>query len=151
MAKKAKQPSFDEVLASLRTYKFDVEPVAGVANQVRVSKYGCAAVIKDGGKELVPVQVVKPGIVVNGEIGHILDKGYQKYVKTPDAERPATADHFKSLHRFSEELKQVTGSISLYNEGLGTVSDEYMYDRVKGRNLPEDERPTPAWELPAAK
>jgi hypothetical protein len=151
VAKKAKQPSFDEVLANLRTYKFDVAPATGVANQVQVSKYGCAAVLKDGGKGAVPLAVIRPGIVVNGEIGHILDKGYQKYVKTATTERPATADHFRSLHRFSEELKQVTGAISHYNEGLGTVSDEYMYDRVKGRNLPEDERPTPAWELPAAK
>ena len=145
MGKKVKPLSFDEILANLRTYKFDVAPAAGVANQV--SKYGCAAVIRDGGKG----QVLKPGILVNGEIGHILDKGYQKFVKTPSAERPATAGHLKDLHRFSEELKQATNATSFYNEGLGTVSDEYMYDCVKGRNLPENERPRPAWELPAAK
>lgn len=151
MGKKVKPLSFDEILANLRTYKFDVAPASGVANQVQISKYGCAAVIRDAGKGMVPVQVVKPGILVHGEIGHILDKGFQKFVKTATAERPATAAHLKDLHRFSEELKQATNAVSLYNEGLGTVSDEYMYDRVKGRNLPEAERPTPAWELPAAK
>ena len=151
MGKKVKPLSFDEILTNLRTVGFDVAPAIGVANQVQVTKYGCAAVIKDSGKGMVPTQVVKPGILVNGEIGHILDKGFQKLIKTPTAERPATATHFKDLHRFSEELKQATNAVSLYNEGLGTVSDEYMYDRVKGRNLPENQRPTPAWELPSTK
>ncbi len=85
---------------------------------------------------------------MNGEIGHVLDKGYQKFIKTPHAERPATADHLRSLHKFSEELRQAIGAVSLYNESMGTVSDEYMYDRVKGRTLPESERPVPAWEQP---
>jgi len=38
-----------------------------------------------------------------------------------------------AIHRFSEELKQLTGDIDLYNESLGTTSDVYLYDRLKGR------------------
>ena len=38
--------------------------------------------------------------------------------------------------------------MTLYNEALGTVSDAYLYDRVKGRDLPESQRPVPAWEQP---
>jgi hypothetical protein len=96
-----------------------------------------------------PVAVIgRAGVLESGEIGHILDKGYQKFIKSAHHEVPATADHLRSLHKFSEELRQLTGNISLYNESLGTVSDEYMYDRVKGRNLPESQRPKPAWALP---
>jgi hypothetical protein len=184
MAKKTKQPSFDEVLNTLRGYKFDVAPLSAVANAsartVRVSKYGCAALIAPAFSEGVgsapaggsgaitaqgrltptekgpasgpvaaPVAIIgRAGVLVGDEIGHILDKGYQKFIKTPHSEQPATADHLRSLHRFSEELRQLTGNVSLYNESLGTVSDEYMYDRVKGRNLPESQRPKPAWALP---
>jgi hypothetical protein len=183
MAKKTKQPSFDEVLSTLRSFKFDVAPASVVANgsarTVRVSKYGCAALLAPGsdgvgptpaggsgaitaqgrlgfigrgpsGAPLAPAVAIvgRAGVLIGDEIGHILDKGYQKFVKTAHAEQPATADHLRNLHRFSEELRQLTGNISLYNESLGTVSDEYMYDRVKGRNLPEDERPKPAWVLP---
>ena len=36
-----------------------------------------------------------------------------------------------------------------YNESLGTVSDSYMYDRVKDRDLPESKRPQRAWDKPA--
>jgi hypothetical protein len=90
--------------------------------------------------------VVRPGVLVKGEIAIILDKGYQKFIKTADAERAATADDLRSLHKFTEELRQGLGGTSLYNESMGTVSDEYMYDRVKGRTLPESQRPVPAWE-----
>ena len=38
--------------------------------------------------------------------------------------------------------------ISLYNEGLGTVSEAYMYDRVRDRDLPEAERPKRPWQQP---
>lgn len=146
--RKTQQPTFDQCLATLRGYKFDVgEPgaVAKPAGAVRVAKYGCAAVIAPGSG--VPAQtVVRGGVVAGGEIGFVLDKGYQKFIKTADAERAATANDLRSLHRFNEELQQALGGTSLYNQSLGTVSDEYMYDRVKGRNLPENERAVPAWE-----
>jgi hypothetical protein len=49
----------------------------------------------------------------------------------------------QGIHTFSEELKQLTGAISLYNESLGTTSDLYEYDRLKGREAAE-----PAVERP---
>ncbi len=152
MAKKVKQPSFDDVLATLRGYKFDVAPSQAVAKPVhafQISKYGCAAVLV-AGTTTPAAALIKPGVVIAGEIGFVLDRGYQKFIKTPSSERAATADQLKALHRFTEELRQATGGVSLYNEAMGTVSNESWYDRVKGRNLPEAERPTPAWELPVA-
>ncbi len=145
---KAKQPTFDECLATLRSYKFDVGAPSGVAKPAgsqQVSKYGCAAVIAPA-KGIPAATVVRPGLLVKNEIAIILDKGFQKFIKTADSERAATADDLRSLHKFTEELRQGLGGTSLYNESLGTVSDEYMYDRVKGRTLPEAQRPVPAWE-----
>jgi hypothetical protein len=94
--------------------------------------------------------VVRPGVVIGGEIAQLVDRGFQKFFRTSKAEFPATADRLKTLHQFVEELKEVTGSVTLYNEALGTVSDAYLYDRVKGRDLPEGERPVPAWDQPGA-
>ncbi|RRA50077.1 hypothetical protein D1Y84_09845 [Acidipila sp. EB88] len=116
---------------------------------MQVAKYGCAAIIS-AVKGAPAAMVVKPGVLIDGEIGHVLDRGYQKFIKTHSVTRPATAEYLRALHRFSEELRQAIGGISLYNESMGSVSDEYMYDRVKGRNLPESERPQPAWEQPVA-
>jgi hypothetical protein len=83
---------------------------------------------------------------VGGEISKLVDKGYQKFLKTTKTEIAATADHLKALHGFSEELKEGLGMASLYNESLGTVSESYQYDRVKDRDLPAKSRPKRPWE-----
>jgi hypothetical protein len=147
MPKKVKPLTYDEILSQLRTLKFDVREVPGVANQVQVSKYGAAAVLtpaKDGGGAAF---VTKPGLVFGGEIAHLLDRGFQKFFKSKHIELPATADRLKAEHLFAEELREVTGEVSLYNEALGSVSDEYMYDRVKGRDKDGPAKGLAPWEL----
>jgi hypothetical protein len=138
MAKTQKQPTFDEVLSVLGNEKFDVSPAGEGANRAagarRVSKYGIAAEVapsneKDGSVRLL----AKPGVLLDGEISRILDRGYQKFFKTTKLEIPATADSLRNLHKFSEELKEASGAQVLYNEAMGTTSDVYTYDRVKGR------------------
>ena len=136
MAKKAQQRSFNEVISNLGTQRFDVAPTQVGAkrgpNTFQVSKYGCAAEIgpaADGSVEMVS----RPGWVLNGEISRLLDRGYQKFLKTAKLEIPATAERLRAIHDFSEELKEAVGGMSLYNESLGTTSDVYRYDRVKGR------------------
>ncbi len=66
-------------------------------------------------------------------MSRLLDRGYQKFIKTSQYELPASASQLQAIHAFSEELKQLTGAISLYNESLGTTSDVYQYDRLMGR------------------
>lgn len=151
LKRNSKRPNFDQALATLRDYKFDVGSPASVANvsgSVHVAKYGCAAVIAPSSAGATVI--ARPGVLLNGEIGQLVDRGFQKFIKSGHAERAATAEDLRSLHRFGEELRQALGVQSLYNESIGTVSDEYMYDRVKGRNLPEAQRPKPAWEQPVA-
>ena len=147
MAKKTKQASFDEVLSKLGNKHFDVSPACegasrGSGRMYRVAKYGCAAEIAEntvdttdrgGGGEAAVRLLARPGWVLGGEISRILDRGYQKFLATAKLQVPATADHLKDLHKFSEELKEAIGQLVLYNEAMGTTSDVYMYDRVKGR------------------
>jgi hypothetical protein len=140
MAKKIQQHTFDDVVAMLGNEKFDVSPAADGANRSagarRVSKYGCAAEIAPAGSKDAPVRLVaRGGWVLQGEIAQLVDRGYQKFFKTSRLEIPATADHLRSLHQFNEELKEAAGALVLYNEALGTTSDAYLYDRLKGREL----------------
>jgi hypothetical protein len=124
----------------LGSQRFDVAPAqegakAGTKRTTQafqVRKYGCAAEIAPAPDGSVQV-LARPGWVLNGEISRLLDRGYQKFLKTSHLEIPATADHLRAIHEFSEELKETTGSMTLYNESLGTTSDVYEYDRVKGR------------------
>lgn len=136
MAKKTLSRSFNDVLALLGGQRFDVAPAQEgarrVSNAVQVRKYGCAAEIAtapDGRVEIVS----RPGWLINGEIARLLDRGYQKFLKTSKLEIPATADHLRALHEFGEELNEAIGGTTLYNEALGTTSNVYNYDRIKGR------------------
>lgn len=150
MAKKTKQPTFDEVVTGLRSKGFDVvsvQGVAGAASAVQVEKHGCAAILVPGAADVSVAYAVRPGVKLGGEISRIVDRGFQKFLKTNKLEIAATAEYLHSLHRFSEEIKEVAGQISLYNESLGSVSDRYLYDRVVGRDLPKAAREPRPWEL----
>ena len=148
MAKKLKPKSFDEAVNWFRNNGFDVLEAPGTEGRVFLKKYGVSAAIErapDGGVKIFAY----PGYLVGGEISKLVDEGYQKKLKTSKTEVAATADHLKALHQFAEELKEGTSGISLYNESLGTVSAEYQYDRVRGRDLPEAERPKRPWQKAA--
>src|SRR6202789_2017103 len=137
MAKKIPSQRFNDVLALLGGQRFDVAPAQEGArrtpNAVQVRKYGCAANIAaapDGSVEIL----ARPGWLLNGEIARLLDRGYQKFIKTSKLEIPATADHLRAIHEFSEELNEAIGATILYSQALGTTSNVYSYDRVKGRD-----------------
>ena len=136
MAKKTQQRSFNDVLSTLGSQRFDVAPAQEGAKRTpsafQVRKYECAAEIADAGDGTVAL-LARPGFVLGGEISRLLDRGYQKFLKTSRLEIPATADHLRAVHNFTQELNEAIGATSLYNESLGTTSDRYVYDRVKGR------------------
>jgi hypothetical protein len=136
MAKKTPQKTFNDVLAVLGSQRFDVAPAQEGAKRsskaFQVRKHGCAAEIAEAPDGTV-LMLARPGLLLNGEISRLVDRGYQKFFKSSKLEIPATADHLRALHEFSEELKEAAGATSLYNEALGTTSDVYNYDRVKGR------------------
>ena len=137
MAGKEKAPTFNQLVDALRAESFEVASSSAASNAVQVSKNGVAAILAPSGagkgEGSAAALVVTPGILVKGEIARLLDRGYQKFIKTSKMEIPATADHLRSLHEFSEELNEVIGGTTLYNKALGTTSDVYHYDRVQGR------------------
>ena len=144
MARKSRNPNFDQTLEILRAHSFEVAPFSGTAGGVLVTKHGAGAVLVPGNDSPLAFWE-RPGAVFGGEVARLVDRGYQKFLKTSKYELPATAAQLEAIHLFSEELSQLTGAISLYNEGLGTTSDLYEYDRLKGRDAAEA-APIRPWE-----
>lgn len=152
VSRKSRNPNFEQTLERLRAHSFDATPSAEVAGGVQVSKYGAGAVLVERPREKAPAQgaeiafAVAPGALAGGRVARLVDRGHQKFIQTPEFELPATASQLQAIHRFAEELKQLTGAIDLYNEALGTISDLYVYDRLKGREAvhPAPQRP---WDL----
>jgi len=149
MPKKPARPTFEQCMGTLRERGFEVSPFKGSAGGMLVSKHGVAAALapaaetESGSASFLE----RPGILVRGEIARLLDRGYQKFIKTAQFELPATAGQLQAIHQFQEELTQAIGGISLYNQSLGTTSDLYEYDRLRGRE--QDQEPTGKrpWEL----
>jgi hypothetical protein len=142
--RKSPNPNFYQILESLRAHSFDVSPSVEIAGGQLVSKHGAGAVLVAAADQNAPaVFAVRPGALVGTQVARLLDRGYQKFIKTPKFELPATASQLQAIHQFTEELAQLTGGINLYNESLGTTSDLYQYDRLKGRETaqPASSRP----------
>ena len=134
-----KVPTFQERLNTVRAAGFTVQPQG---KGVRVSRGDGAVDLNDAGGAVHIEE--RAGILISGEIGMLVDGGFQKFFRTPSGGRiPATADHLKALHSFEEDLKEALGQKSLYNESLGTVSTFYQYDRVEDRDRGVPKR---AWD-----
>lgn len=132
--------TFEDSVSQLRAAGFETLP--DIAGRVRVLRSGIAAVIESGGAK--PQLVERAGVVLGNEIGTLVDGGFQKFFRAPSGVRkPAVASELKAIHEFEEDLRESLGLVSLYNQSLGSVSNQYLYDRVKGRDSGGPKKP---WE-----
>ena len=130
-------PTLEERLQTLQQGGFTV--TRDGSNRARLSRGLCTALVdeKDGAPN-----VVRVGLAIGKEIGVLTDLGYQKVFETETHRRePALADQLKAIHAFTEDLREGLGLTSLYNEGLGTVNERHVYDRVKDRDAGVPSRP----------
>jgi hypothetical protein len=144
MAKKSTTTrAYDEAVAWLRAHGFELLDAPGVQDRVFLKKNNCSAAVEKTEDGRVRI-FAYPGALVGGEITKLVNRGYQQFLKTTKTETPATDERLHALHQFTEEMKEAIGADSLYNESLGTVSENYVYDRVKGRETAES-RKDPPW------
>lgn len=118
------------LLPRLQTAGFAVEDQG--AGRIRVSKYGCAAVLEATASG-EPQFATPPGRLLGERIAPLVDRGFQKFWQEEQRRLPALAEQLKSLAAFQKDLRGVMGMTTLYNEALGTVSSRYVYDRLEGR------------------
>lgn len=138
MGKAAAPRTLQAILESLKSTSFEV--AAQPNGSHLISKYGAAAIL--GADKSI---LAGPGALVHGQIAVLLDRGFQKFLKTAEFELPATAAQLADIHRFTEELDQLIGAKILFNQALGTTSDLYHYDRIKGREA-EERRGSAPWQ-----
>lgn len=133
--------TFSDRIDQARSAGFQVS--AGPQGATRVSRDGIACDVREGAEGLPDLSLT--GALAGNEIASLVELGYQKVWQTSSGKRlPATADHLKALHAFTEDLREALGLTSLYNEGLGTVNQVHLYDRVVDRDLKHEKKP---WEV----
>ncbi len=138
-------PTFAAASEKLNTLGFSLSPLSD--GKVLARAHGCATILAPGVGARTTEIALAPGLVVNGEWSRLVDRGYQKFFKTADAEVPARPEDLQALARFENELRFACGIPSLYNESLGSVSDRYLYDRIWFRDQGTQPKP---WEQEAA-
>jgi hypothetical protein len=137
---KAHELTFTERLDGLRKLGFSTSPAG--PGKAQVLRDGIGAIIEDRSGEHPHVN--KAGYVMSGEIGLLVNRGFQMFWRSPNGKTaPALSTHLKALHAFEEDLKEGLGLPSLYNESLGTTSDLHLYDRVEHRDAGDAPKP---WE-----
>ena len=135
-----KQITFDQRMDDLRKAGFAISAAPG--GRVMVLRDAVAAVLENNAG--TPKVAERAGILMAGGIGKLVDGGFQKFFLAPDGrKKPALASELKAIHAFEEDLREALGLVSLYNQSLGTVSTQYLYDRVKDRDRGVPKRP---WE-----
>lgn len=141
---KPQEWTFESRLNNCR--QFGIEAGRDKSGRTIATRNGFAATVEDAGEG--NVKVGKAGVLTNGEIAVLVNRGYQMFLRTSSGkEFPAQAHQLKGLQAFTEDLREGLGLTSLYNLSLGTVSQAHMYDRVEERDAPHHPRP---WERKAA-
>ncbi len=74
--------------------------------------------------------------LVRGLKCELEDRGYQKFWYHQGKRFPIRLADLKALHRFDEEVRNLLGLKSLYNESLGSTCARSVYDRLTGRPDP---------------
>jgi hypothetical protein len=137
-----KKLTFSDYVDKARQAGFTVDSPSGSIS--KVSRNGVAALLED-----VPGQPPKfaesPGIAIGSEIARLVDGGYQKFIQTPSGKkRAALAADLVAIHAFEEDLRAALCMPNTYNLSLGTVSNQYIYDRVEDRDHPAKNQP---WKI----
>ena len=141
----AKKVVFQDYLKKAEEAGFAVAPVG--TSQAKVSRKNVAAILEDVPGS-APKMAESPGIVVGAEIARLVDGGYQKFIVTPSGKkRAALAQDLREIHAFDEDLRAALGMSGMYNLSLGTVSNQYIYDRVEER---DEKAPKEPWKKATA-
>lgn len=135
--------TFADYQSKAREAGFAVESLTG--NRFKMSRGEVAAILEDAPPS--PPRIVgHVGIVMGAEIASLVDAGFQKFLQTPSGlRRPALAADLRAIHQFEEDLRATLGLDGAYNESLGTVSNQYIYDRVEERDEKSAKEP---WKIP---
>lgn len=130
--------TFQDHLEQLRIAGFQIQPGPQATTMVTRNRLGALLREGPGGRP----QIVDVGILLGDELAVLTDIGFQKIFLAPSGKRTAAlAEHLHALHDFREELVELLGLESLYNESLGTVNEKHLYDRVDGRDTVSPPRP----------
>ncbi len=111
---------------------FEVAVSPGSPETLQVKKNNCTRELtRNGAGAWVPAG--PPCFLVRSLACELEDRGFQKFWRREDQRFPVRVEELKTLQRFDQQVRELLGLTSLYNESLGTTSARSAYDRLDGR------------------
>ncbi|MBZ5537473.1 MAG: hypothetical protein LAO31_16070 [Acidobacteriia bacterium] len=129
MAGKLNQSQTDP-LSQLKAAGFQVRPSPISPSWMQASREDSAVLFRETLDNRIEM-LRSPGLLRNGKIFRLLDKGYQKFLTDDQQEIPATASHLEKINSFYKDFKEAIGLPVLFNESLGALTAVTQLDGVE--------------------
>ena len=138
MAKKSTALQTDPI-TRLKVAGFDVRPSSFSASFLQATKAGCAVLFRETLDNRIEM-FRSPGLLLQGKIYRVLDKGYQKFLSDDQRQFPATAAGLEYINSFYQDFKEAVGLPVLFNESLGALTAMTELDKVERPTLAQSAR-----------
>ena len=129
MAGKLTQSQTDPI-SQLKAAGFEIRPSSFSPSWMQASRGGCAVLFRETLDNRIEM-LRSPGLLRNGKIFRVLDKGYQKFLTDDHREIPAIAAHLEEINSFYQDFKEAIGLPVLFNESLGALTAVTQLDGVE--------------------
>jgi hypothetical protein len=111
---------------------FEIAEAGQAPATLEVKKHNCTRRLSPNGAG-VWVPAGPPCFLVRGLACELEDRGYQKFWYHDGQRFPIRVGELKTLQGFDQEVREILGLTSLYNESLGSTCARTVYDRLDGR------------------
>jgi hypothetical protein len=120
----------NDATSNIRAAGFEVSPAPEKSGWMRATRGGCAVLfgITTGNQ----IEMFRsPGLLRQGKIFRVLDRGYQKFLTDDQSEIPATAPFLEQINDFYQGFKEAIGAPVFFNESLGALTAVTHLDSVE--------------------
>lgn len=117
-------------ITKLKSGRFEVKASPELPGWMQATRDGCAVLFRqtdDGQVEMFR----SAGLLRQGRIFRVLDKGYQKFLTDDREEIPATASYLQQINSFYQDFKESLGFPVKFNEALGALTALTNLDMVE--------------------
>jgi hypothetical protein len=126
-------------ISLLKAAGFEIRPSSILPSWIQASRGDCAVLFRETLDNRVEM-LRSPGLLRNGKIFRVLDKGYQKFLTDDQREIPANASHLEQISSFYQDFKEAIGLPVLFNESLGALTAVTQLDVVERPTLAKSAR-----------
>lgn len=117
-------------VAGLKAAGFEVQAAPDRPGWMQATRQGCAVLFRKTGNNRIETYR-SAGLIRQGRIFRVLDRGFQKFLSDDQREIPATAAALEEISSFHQDFKDAVGLPVLFNEALGALTAFTNLDRVE--------------------